>query len=289
MQLQGKHTHEVATRIIRAFRHPENLPKALAPIFIHRKDDVPCRRWSWHNQLLCAIAGTDDARGYEQWRKAERFVKRGGKAFWILAPCVKKVTEETDDEDEAEHTIVYGFRSVPVFRVEDTDGKPLSIDRTYDQWILNLPLRDVAESWGINVGTYSHSANQPLGYFRTGTRGSAIMLGTENLSTWMHELVHAADHRLIGQSDKRWCKEIVAELGSAVLLECLGQTREADLGGAYEYIQHYACQNQVPMVKACMQTLERVCRCVELILDTAEQEGAPNRSIRPEATTLALS
>ena len=28
---------------------------------------------------------------------------------------------------------------------------------------------------------------------------------------------------------------------------------------------------------------------ITLILDTAEQEGAPNRSIRPEATTLALS
>ena len=40
-----------------------DLPDVLAPIFINRDDaDVPCRKWSWRNQLLTALSGHDDAR-----------------------------------------------------------------------------------------------------------------------------------------------------------------------------------------------------------------------------------
>jgi len=61
MQYVGKAV-DVAATIIEAFQ-TGNLPKAMAPIFIRRKDGVPCRSWSWGNQLLCVIYGTSDARG----------------------------------------------------------------------------------------------------------------------------------------------------------------------------------------------------------------------------------
>jgi len=274
MKLYGKHTQDVAQKVIQAFEQPECLPKALAPILIKRKDDVPCRRWSWHNQLLVALCGTVDARGIRQWRSVGRSIKKGCHAAWILAPLTKTITEETDNGEKRPKHILYGFKSIPVFRIEDTDGEPLpATDDKYDAWVQELPLMEVAQAWNINVGTYTQGGSQnTLGYYKYGSAGQkAIMLGVENMSTWVHELVHAADHKLDNRKQERWCKEIVAELGSAVLLECLGMTHDADIGGAYEYIRHYATAAKKPVVKACIEVLDRVCNCVSLILDTAEQ------------------
>lgn len=265
---------DVALKIVEAFQKPELLPQALAPIFIHRHDDIPCRKWSWHNQLLVALAGSIDARGFQQWHEAGRYVKKGSKAIWILAPCIKTVDPQNEDEGEIElgpRRILYGFRSVPVFAVEDTDGEPLpECDAQHGNWLKELPLVDVAKSWGINVGTYSGGENLPLGYFRPGERGQAVMLGVRNLSTWAHELVHAADHRLTGLKGERALLEIVAELGSAVLLKCLGLPCDADLGGAYAYIDVYASESSRDVLKGCMEVLDRVCNAVDLILRTAE-------------------
>jgi len=274
MRAFGKHTQEVAERIVDAFKHPEQLPAALAPIFIRRQDDVPCRKWSWHNQLLVALCGTVDARGIKQWNQAGRKVKKGCSAIWILAPCVKKITEKDDDGRERERKIIYGFRSVPVFASEDTEGEPLpSSDDRYDAWVQELPLMEVAKAWDITVGTYSGGDSTPLGYFRASGPSQAVMLGVENLSTWAHEMIHAADHKLAGAQEKsdRAYKEIVAELGGAVLLECVGKSQDADLGGAYQYIQRYAEEAKKEPVRVCIEVLDRVCNCVKLILDTAEK------------------
>ncbi len=270
MKLYGRAT-EIAQRIIDAFKEPENLPKALAPVFIRRKDDAPCRKWSWHNQLLVALSGTSDARGFRQWDAVGRKLKKGSKAIWILAPCMGSVKEKDENGDEAKRNVIYGFKGIPVFAVEDTEGKPLPGNERYDEWVRNLPLLEVAESWGVHVGTYSGEGKGALGYFQFGTGRKAIMLGTENLSTWAHELVHAADHRISKLTDARPLLEIVAELGSAILLECLGHSYEADLGGAYAYIQRYAETAGKPPVSACIGVLDRACSCVALILDTAEK------------------
>ncbi|MCC6694893.1 MAG: hypothetical protein IT365_04590 [Candidatus Hydrogenedentes bacterium] len=286
MKFYGKHSQDVAERIVDAFRHPERLPSALAPVFIHREDDVPCRRWSWHNQLLVALCATVDARGIKQWNQAGRKVKKGSCAIWILAPCVKKVAEKNDQGQEKERQVIYGFRSVPVFAVEDTEGDALPEgDGKYDSWVKELPLTEVADAWGINVGTFSHRGGNPLGYYRYASNGNqAVMLGVENLSTWAHELVHAADHRLTNLKGEKWHKEIVAELGGAVLLECLGMTHDADLGGAFSYIEQYARDAKVDTVRACIQVLDRVCNCVKLILDTAESAAATAQPAELPAT-----
>ncbi len=273
MKLYGKHTHKVAHRIVEAFKEPERLPKALAPIFIHRNDDIPCRRWSWHNQLLVALACTTDARGIRQWNKAGRKVSKGSKAIYILTPCLKTVKETDTNGQEVHRQILFGFWSAPVFAVEDTEGEPLpEHDDTYDNWIESLPLIEVAKAWGIHVDAFSHGSGDPLGYYRYSRSGNkAVVLGTENLSTWAHELIHAADHRLTDLKGEKWHKEVVAELGGAVLLECLGLSHDADLGGAYSYIQSYATRAKKDTVKACIEVLDRMCNCVMLILDTAEQ------------------
>ena len=46
-----RQAESAAARILEAFQ-AGNLPKALAPMFVRRKDNVPCRAWSWSNQFL---------------------------------------------------------------------------------------------------------------------------------------------------------------------------------------------------------------------------------------------
>jgi len=49
---------------------------------------------------------------------------------------------------------------------------------------------------------------------------------------------------------------------------------DADLGGAFDYIQRYAQSEKKQTVKACIEVLDRVCDCVTLVLDTAESAAA---------------
>ena len=138
-----------AARILELFRSG-NVPKALAPMFIKRRDNIPCRAWSWSNQLLTALAGFDDARGFRQWQDVGRFVRKGEHAFYILAPCTRKMTERDEQTgEESSRVVVYGFRSVPVFGYEQTEGKPLPDREASERFISGLPLVSVARAWGL--------------------------------------------------------------------------------------------------------------------------------------------
>ena len=117
MKFYGK-SEEAANRILSVFQ-AGTLPAALAPVFIHRRDNVPCRAWSWSNQLLTALAGYSDARGFRQWEQAGRAVRKGDHAFAILGPCLVKRTErDAETGDESERMALVGFKSIPVFGLE---------------------------------------------------------------------------------------------------------------------------------------------------------------------------
>ena len=103
---------EAAADILKAFENPNGLPKPLAQVFIHRNDGSPCRVWSWRNQLIVALRGHGEARGYRQWEQIGRRVKTGEKAFRILSPLAKNILDKKTQE---ERTAIYGFRGTPVF------------------------------------------------------------------------------------------------------------------------------------------------------------------------------
>ncbi|MFH1267077.1 MAG: ArdC family protein [Planctomycetota bacterium] len=116
---------DAATAILKAFESGD-LPNRLALVFVHRKDNVPCRAWSWSNQLLTALTGHSDARGCRQWEKVGRHVKKGEKAFYILSPCMKRYTAENKETGEKEtRSFAYGFTSTAVFGLSQTEGDPL--------------------------------------------------------------------------------------------------------------------------------------------------------------------
>ena len=260
----GKARH-AAERILQLFQTGD-VPTALAPVFIRRHDNVPCRAWSWNNQLLVALGGHDDARGFRQWQDVGRHVRKGERGFPILVPCHKKRTVRDDDTgDEREVLALVGFRSCIVFGYAQTDGEPLPERVESDRFIEALPLVDVARSWGLSVGTYNGRPGGALGKYRW---GHSIALGVENVATWAHELCHAADHRLgtLKERGRHWRSETVAELGGAILLSCMGLEKDADPGGCWEYVNAYATDAKLEPITACQRVLKRTCDAVALIL-----------------------
>ena len=256
-----------AETVVNAFE-TGRIPSALAQVFITREDDSPCRQWSWRNQLLVALAGHTDARGFRQWKAVGRSVKKSKHArCHILIPVMLK-REETDAEtgETVEEARVIGFTSSPVFGLEQTEGDPLPTgDPALDAWLDALPLRALAESWGLAIQTYNGEKSSALGWYAP---SSSIALGVQNLSTWAHELCHAADDRLgeLRGSNKP-DREVVAELAGATLLECLGHHVESDTGGAWEYVLRQCEGKREKALSACNRLLERVCNAVSLILD----------------------
>lgn len=257
-----------AQDILKAFEKPNLLPSPLAQVFILRGDRVPCRSWSWRNQLLIALHGFTDARSYLQWQAVGRHVRQNERAFFIFCPVKRRFHDPSGGEVRL---VCLGFKGTPVFGFEQTEGLPLpASDPGIEKWIEELPLVEVAKSWGLSVRTFDGEGVPYLGRYRPG-RG--IEVGLRNLATYAHELVHAADDRngSLIELGQHWRPETVAELGGAVLLRLLGHDHEADLGGCWAYVRWYAGKANLGVVEVCGLVLERVCSAVALLLDTAEQ------------------
>jgi hypothetical protein len=234
-----------------------DIPKAIAystfPI-----PDIPAAKWSLLNRTLMFIAGTQDARGFRQWKEVNRYVKKGAKAFVILAPrFIKKGAEE----EENEKRILAGFLAVPVFRVEDTEGAALDYEEIR---LPSLPLIEVAQSWGISVkaipGNYRY-----YGWFSQERK--EISLATKEETVFFHELAHAAHERILGQlkGGQDWKQEIVAELAAAVLCHLVGKASRF-LGNHYRYIETYAKEANLSAVQGCLKVMKDVVCVLYLIL-----------------------
>lgn len=240
---------------------PEAIALSMFPI-----PNIPAAKWSLLNRTLMFLAGTQDARGYRQWQEAGRQVKKGAKAFLILAPRFRKKIEEEDEEG----VILTGFLSVPVFRLEDTEGAPLD----YEQLELpELPLLEVAQTWGISVKTIPGNYRY-YGYFSQ-TR-QEIALASREECIFFHELAHASHKKVLGQlkPGQDWKQEIVAELAAAVLCKMVGKTAE-HLGNAYCYIARYAAQAKLGVAQACLRVMSETEQVLNLILKPAEALASP--------------
>jgi hypothetical protein len=273
MKLSAK-AQDVAEEMLRAFETGQ-VPKAMAQVFIRHEYSCPAQKWSWANRLMVALRGHFDARGYRQWKAAGRQVKKGERACHILAPRTKRVQEDDEARGLKEgDTMVVGFVTVAVFGLDQTEGEPLPHLESEAPFLDSLPMVEVARSWGLEVSTFDARGGNKLGFYRYGER---IGVGVRNLSTWAHELVHAADDRLgtlTRQPGQQLDNEVVAELGGAILLECLGFTEESDRGGAFVYLRQYAEKHERKVISVCTELLERTCSCIELLLETAAEQRA---------------
>ena len=226
--------------------------------------NIPAARWSLLNRILVSLAGTCDARGFKQWKEVGRHVKKGAKAISILAPrFIKK-----EKEEEENRIVLVGFLAVPVFRVEDTEGKALD----YQQIELpELPLMEVAREWGISVRSIPGNY-QLFGSFSQSKK--EISLATKEESVFFHELAHAAHQKILGELKRGqdWKQEIVAELSAAVLCQIVGKTSKY-LGNHYQYIDRYGKEANLTPWQACARVMAEVEKILNLILG---REQAPS-------------
>jgi antirestriction protein ArdC len=253
---------ETLNGIVESFKSggiPEAIAYSMFPI-----PDLPSSKWSVLNRITVFLSRTADARGFRQWNDAGRHVKRGAKAIYILVPRIVKqqITEEAGEAKEEELSM--GFMARPVFRVEDTDGEPLDYERME---LPPLPLMERAREWGLSVkavpGNYQYH-----GYFSQDKQ--EIGLASKDEAIFFHELAHAAHQRIAG--DLRvfppWEKEVVAELAAAALCKIVGKDSRY-LGASYQYIRHYAEQEGLSPVKACLRVIDQTEAVLSVILQLA--------------------
>ena len=91
--------------------------------------------YSLNNQLLILLQKNKATRvaGFHKWKEFGRSVNKGESAIWIYAPMIKKVMDK-DANDNIKRgpdgkpiwkEALIGFKTVPVYDVSSTSGKPL--------------------------------------------------------------------------------------------------------------------------------------------------------------------
>jgi hypothetical protein len=250
-------------KIVRLFS-TKQLPDLCAKVLIS-SPEKPSTKWSLGNQLLMLLAGTTDARGFRQWNDARRHVVKGAKAFWILGPVTKKVKIEQgildDHNEQNEDTfkeVLVGFRTIPVFRLEDTSGQDLPAYQPRNP----PPLMEVAERFGMKV-QYARLA--PGMYGATDHTNKTITLATEDVDVFFHELAHAI-HRSFepksghGQEPEA---ETIAQLVAATLARLYNKPADSF---SYSYIASYAqSDNPQKVGRFCMRVLDKTKKVLDLI------------------------
>ena len=253
-----------------------NMPQAVSRAIIARQHDkenlIPSNRWSLGNRILMwAIGKTEDARGFRQWEQSGRKVKKGAKAFYILGPMTRKVENESGED----RYIVTGFKAIPVFSVEDTDGKELEYpDYTPD----NLPpLMDVADSFGIRVRWESYGGDGVLGAYSPSAKRIRLMTADEY--TFFHELAHVAHERLCikrGQDGLKpgqdAAQEIIADTAASVICQIYGI--DGFVSKSWEYVRQYAGGSPENAMKRVMGLLTEIESVVEMIMTQHNKKAA---------------
>jgi hypothetical protein len=243
-------------KVVNAFSTKE-FPQVCKKAYLSTK---PSNKWSFGNQILMLVSGTADARTYLQWRDAGRYPKKDSKAIYILGPKIihKKQTDEKGQEETEE--LLVGFRGIPVFRFEDTDGCPLkeTTAKTPPQ------LAAIAKKWGIKI-TYGTSSRGEFGSYDI--QSDSIHLATDSIVTGFHEMAHAAHARLEKLKPTQDPEqETIAQLSACVLASIYGYDSEIEY--TWNYIGSYAEGKTPEMVgKMCLRVLAKVQKILKMILD----------------------
>jgi len=258
--------------ILKMFKEPEGL-ETVAKSMFRRNIDIPSDKWSVLNRLIMMRHGTMDARGARAWFKTGRKVSKGGN-FCIIAPSFIQV-EQKDGNGEPildengkpkKKQILVGFRPIPVWPVENTDGK--EIDYQMDKEMPEFLCEQVAKKWKIKV---KQTFDNPSFYAYFSPERREISMATDNQQTFFHELIHVADEKIRGtiKSGQEASQEIVAEFGAVVLMRMFGL--KAGTKNAYEYIEKYAGDLKKDAIDAVIPLISRIGKAINLILDENEK------------------
>ena len=259
----SKHAEKLS-ELVKQFSE-KDMTEVIKYTYLKYANDVPSAKWSFGNKCLMFLQGTRDARGYKQWEQVERHVKKGSKAVYIMVPRIIKIEDDdnTNKKKDAKKTTttMAGFMLRPVFRYEDTDGKPLELEGDEPEM---PPLAEIASKWGISI-RHAQTGRGESGHFNP--KEKEIVLCVRDNATFFHELAHAAHERVLKRSGKELKngqdveQETVAELSAAVIGSMYGLE---NAGQSFTYIKSYMeSKSHLQVAKMCMKVFGEV----EQVLD----------------------
>ncbi|MGD0307341.1 MAG: ArdC family protein [Candidatus Acidiferrales bacterium] len=231
-----KLTSEATDQLIAALREgrSETLTHFLATM-------AQFRRYSLGNIMLIAAQRRDATRvaGFRTWNKLGRFVKKGEKGIFVLAPIMRLKTESPDNLELKESTNPTGFRAVYVFDISQTDGQglPAICDVSGDPREYPGRLSKFVVRLGI-VLEYSADIAPALG---TSAGGKITLLPgqspAQEFVTLAHELAHELMHRTERRNTISKCiREMEAEAVAFVISQAIGLDT---ILAAKDYIELY--------------------------------------------------
>jgi hypothetical protein len=230
----------------------DNLEKVARAVFRNEGSSIPADKWSFLNRVLMYLHDTEDARGFNQWKQCGRYVKKGSKAFYIIGPVTRKITAEKSLESgetvKEEKTVFAGFKGIPVFRFEDTEGEPI----IREEYKLNIPyeFNGIIKDLGLKVDAVRFSGTA---YGSYNLLNKQIRLASPDIEVFLHELSHAVDDKLNGlKPGQRKDQEVTAEFSGAVIGYLMGY--KIPLGNVREYIEQYSFRE----VMSCLARIEKI-------------------------------
>lgn len=159
--------------------------------------------------------------GYKTWTKKERQVKKGERAIRILAPMVKKIKAEDDEES----FIIRGFRPVSIFDISQTEGEPVDVGCS-DLISGMVDFERIANISPVPVHIMD------LGLSNGNTDGKEINITPKEnrsamVATLIHEICHVKlghcdDSGILFETDDRSVKEIESETCNFIVCSTIG-------------------------------------------------------------------
>ena len=232
-------------------------------------------RYSFGNILLILLQcpGASQVAGYGDWKKNfGRQVKRGERGITILAPCPyrrREEVEETAPDGSTATTIQLvqrvGFRTVTVFDVSQTEGKPLSE-------LVHKLTGDVADyermteaicalsPYPINIEAFPGAAYGCCNFVEQRILVQPDMSQVQTIKTMIHEVSHAKLHAPIEDGDgetppqrkRRFVREMEAESVAYVVCQHFGiDTADYSFG----YVAGWSHGKNLSQLKASLELI----------------------------------
>jgi antirestriction protein ArdC len=243
--------------------------------------------YSFNNTLLILGQKPEafQVAGFNAWRKLDRFVRKGEKGIWILAPMVYK-TDAGDDAPTGDtaRKVIRGFKAVPVFDVSQTDGADLPevcvrLDGE-DEAGLFERLRTVAASLGFRVEDADDlgGANGVCTHDDHRIQVLASNSPVQRIKTLAHEMGHAILHAPgEGRPDNRAVLELEAESVAFVVCAATGITSD-DYSFGYVATWSGGGDEALTAIKVSGGRIQRAADQILWTLDNFEPQDVARRS-----------
>lgn len=211
--------------------------------------------------------------GYHDWRRNfGRQVKRGERGITILAPCPyrrREEVEETAPDGSTATTIQLvqrvGFRTVTVFDVSQTEGKPLSelvhkLTGDVSDYERMTEAICALSPYPINIEAFPGAAYGCCNFVEQRILVQPDMSQVQTIKTMIHEVSHAKLHAPIEDGDgetppqrkRRFVREMEAESVAYVVCQHFGiDTADYSFG----YVAGWSHGKNLSQLKASLELI----------------------------------